>query len=289
MELGGSLTQRPERGPRVLVLEDNPVQCALYEKILKAGHFDVLTISDPLDLVNNLDALEPPDAIFLDIVLPGMDGLSVLEHLEAHPKWCLPPVILMTASATRDRVQSAGKLPVPPEGFLAKPVDPQNMLTLVRAVIAGQEPSYLLRSLQRKRHSLRLGLRRSVTEVERTMRESCDAIRLNTIAIENTRKEIQSLKTLEAQLRDAPIETQLPLRRQITAMEESCGRYRQLLQEAEVAQKRVLQQRQDIPLKQKMVQDLERRIQTLSQMLRRNRQVPVAEAVVGPVEGAADE
>jgi two-component system alkaline phosphatase synthesis response regulator PhoP len=151
---------------RILVLEDDPIQRGVFERILRTGPFQVKTIHDPVELVAKLDVVPVPDAILLDILLPGMDGVTVMQHLESNARWCVVPVIMTTASPTRDRVIAANQLPVPPEALLVKPVDPQAMIQLLQAVIAGHEPLYLMRSLQRQRRSLRLSLRTSLSELE---------------------------------------------------------------------------------------------------------------------------
>jgi CheY-like chemotaxis protein len=258
----------PYKAQCVLVLEDNPVQSALYGKILAAGGYEVMAICDPLDLVNNLSGLTVPDAILLDIVMPGMDGVVVLQHLERDARWCVPPVIMMTASPTKDRVVAANQVPVPPEGFLAKPVEPQAMLQLVHTVIASQEPAYLLRQLQRKRLSMKLGLQDVIERLSSETRENKDAQATHEKLLADTRREIQSLQAVRTQFRDAPPETQLALQRQMEELEETCLQHRSGIQEAEARHKKIIHLRQDILYKQKTIRDLDHRIEALAQALK---------------------
>jgi CheY-like chemotaxis protein len=250
------------------VLEDDPVQCALYKRILGAGNFEATVIQDPVDLVGNLDNIPVPRALLLDILLPGMDGLAVMQHLQRHPLWCLVPVILMTSSPTRDRVVAANQLPVPPEGFLVKPVNPRAMLQLLRAVIAGQEPTYLLRSLQRRRLALRLGLHASIVELEAVIRQSNDRTNWEARHAE-ARRQIQSLRSAESQLRDAPVETRQAITDQVRALEESCANCRRQIETAENQRKILLSKRHEILLRQKSVREIEERIQALSGVVKR--------------------
>jgi len=259
----------PQKPLTILVLEDNPVQSALYEKILKAGGHEVVSINDPVDLVEHLDRVPLPDAILLDIVMPGMDGVSVMQVLERDARWAAVPVLLMTSSPTKDRVIAANQLPVPPEGFLAKPVDPQSMLQQLRAVIAGQEPNYLLRQLQRRRLSLHLGLRAVVETLGGAIRENRDAQAMHEKLLADARREIQSLQTVRSKLKDAPPETLDALQEQIRKLEESCLGHRANAQKAEEQHKGIILQRQEILYKQKAIRDVERRIEALNQVLRR--------------------
>lgn len=64
----------------------------------------------------------PPDAILLDVMMPGLDGLGTLEHLRYHPATKTVPVVLLTAKAQKsDRLRFA-QLGV--AGVLIKPFDP---------------------------------------------------------------------------------------------------------------------------------------------------------------------
>jgi CheY-like chemotaxis protein len=261
----------PDTAQSVLVLEDNPVQCALYEKILRAGGFEVITVTDPLDLVNNLESLPVPSAILLDIVMPGMDGVTVLQHLERDARWCAIPAVMMTATPTKDRVVAASQLPVPPEGFLAKPVNPGVMLSVLRSIIAGQEPTYLLRQLQRKRLSLKLTLAQATGELAATVRAGRDDEVTHEKALAEIRREIQPLKTASSQLWDAPAETRQALQQQILKLEEGSARHREALVRAAAQKKEVVRQRQEILYKQKQVKDLERNIEALVQLFKRNK------------------
>jgi CheY-like chemotaxis protein len=63
-----------------------------------------------------------PDAILLDVMMPGMDGPTTLQHLRADPATCDIPVVFLTAkvrSADRDTLSALGVAAV-----LAKPFDP---------------------------------------------------------------------------------------------------------------------------------------------------------------------
>lgn len=255
----------------ILVLEDDPVQSAVYEKILRAGRYQTTAIPDPLDFVSSLDSLPVPTAILLDIVLPGMDGIAVLQHLERHPRWCTVPVILMTASPTRDRVGAAQKLPVPPEGFLVKPVDPQGMLQTLRALIACKEPVYVLRSMQRKRLAIKMALSDTVVEIEMSLRASDDACTEYAAKMVEARRELQSLQMAEGQMRDSLPDTHLGLRSRKQELGNIIEYLRNKMNETVADRRKTLQRRQDILVKQKTIRDLERQIHSLALVLQRNK------------------
>jgi len=93
-----ALTQvAPERFPRVAILEDSPDARRLIRRILQSqGSFTILEAEDGrsgLDLIRR----ELPDLIVLDLMMPGLDGFSVLEALRAETETASIPVIVATA------------------------------------------------------------------------------------------------------------------------------------------------------------------------------------------------
>lgn len=68
---------------------------------------------------------EKPDAILLDMMMPGMDGLSTLEELRANPLTENIPVIFLTA---KDNLLDKNKFTqMKVKGIIAKPFDPMNL------------------------------------------------------------------------------------------------------------------------------------------------------------------
>jgi CheY-like chemotaxis protein len=253
----------------VLVLEDDPVQRALCERILKTALYEVTGIHDPADLIKNLETLAVPHAILMDIVLPGMDGMTVMQHMQLSPRWCVVPVIMMTSSPTRDRVVAANQLPVPPEAILIKPVEPKLIVQLLRAVIAATEPVHLMRSLQRQRLSLKLLLQASLSELDLISRSHGDSPAECEARHTEARRQIQSLRDAEAQLRDAPAETREVIRQRIQAFEDCCVRYRRQIGWAESRRKLIAMKRSDIFRRQRSIRELEQKIQALALVIDR--------------------
>ncbi len=81
---------------RILIIDDNPDDLRLMDKLLgQEGGFQTILADDG---PSGLQALEdnPPDAILLDLFMPEMDGFAVLEALQANPQWRSIPVLLLT-------------------------------------------------------------------------------------------------------------------------------------------------------------------------------------------------
>jgi CheY-like chemotaxis protein/anti-sigma regulatory factor (Ser/Thr protein kinase) len=114
-----SFARRMGRPPVVLAVDDSPVTLTLVTSFLEAINCHVLTAQDgaqALDLAYSAH----PDLVLLDIQMPHVDGLVVLQELRAH--WAGPPlpVIVLTALAMtgdRERHLAAGA-----DDYLSKPM-----------------------------------------------------------------------------------------------------------------------------------------------------------------------
>lgn len=84
-------------------------------------------------------AWDPPDAILLDINLPGIDGLTVLRRLRAEPSTRRLPVIVVSASVMESAMISA--MEAGANAFVAKPIDFAELLDALSRVVpaAGSE------------------------------------------------------------------------------------------------------------------------------------------------------
>ncbi|GAB1544874.1 response regulator [Scytonema sp. NUACC21] len=69
-----------------------------------------------------LAAVEKPDAIVLDVMMPGMDGITFLQHLKAEPTTQFIPVVLLTAQFELTQPKYIEHLDV--VGVISKPFDP---------------------------------------------------------------------------------------------------------------------------------------------------------------------
>lgn len=85
-------------GTRILVVDDSPTIVALLKRMLVQNHFEVLVAYDgesALEIAHR----ERPDLIFLDIVLPGIDGFSALRKLRRDEATREVPIIMISGNA----------------------------------------------------------------------------------------------------------------------------------------------------------------------------------------------
>jgi two-component system response regulator len=112
-----------DRRSQILVVEDNADDSFLLTRQLARAHFeDCVTVigngQDALDFLQHSSA--PPLAIFLDLRLPGLSGIEVLEQIRANERIRAVPVIIMTGSVDPKDVEECSRLGV--TAYLPKPV-----------------------------------------------------------------------------------------------------------------------------------------------------------------------
>jgi two-component system phosphate regulon response regulator PhoB len=116
----------------ILVVDDEPDISALVAYHLARESYRVRTAASGPEAIRAAE-LERPDLIVLDLMLPGMSGLQVLEELRGRPETREIPVILLTARREeQDRIQG---LRQGADDYVAKPFSPQELILRVAAVL----------------------------------------------------------------------------------------------------------------------------------------------------------
>jgi len=115
---------------RILIVDDEPKLLEQLRQSLTADKYDVETAADGEVVLDKLFA-NPYDLILLDIMLPRMDGLSVLREIrQAEIK---TPVLILTAKGDiEDRIQG---LDLGADDYLAKPFSIAELMARVRALL----------------------------------------------------------------------------------------------------------------------------------------------------------
>jgi two-component system OmpR family response regulator len=123
--------QRTDGSPaRVVVVDDEPTLSELLTMALRYEGWDVRTASDGNSAVAIARSFEP-DAVILDIMLPDMDGLSVMRQLRAYTPDV--PVLFLTAKdAVEDRI--AG-LTAGGDDYVTKPFSLEELVARTRALL----------------------------------------------------------------------------------------------------------------------------------------------------------
>ena len=121
---------------RVLVADDDPIITRLVHLGLRAKGWQVTVAADAMQAVM-FAARTPPDAIILDINMPGGTGIGALKRLKASVKTSTIPVLVLSGSTDPGMPQTVKDLGA--DEFLLKPVD---LDALYRSVcrVTGLEP-----------------------------------------------------------------------------------------------------------------------------------------------------
>jgi CheY-like chemotaxis protein len=113
---------------RILVVDDSPFMVRLVTYMLEsAGH--ETTSAENGKVALDLMAKEVPDLVFLDTMMPEMDGLETLRAIRANPSTADVPVLMLTAKTQNDDFQAA--IEAGANGYLTKPFNQGDVLDSV--------------------------------------------------------------------------------------------------------------------------------------------------------------
>jgi two-component system, OmpR family, phosphate regulon response regulator PhoB len=116
----------------ILVVDDEPDISALVAFHLARESYRVRTAADGTEAMRAVE-LEQPDLIVLDLMLPGMSGLEVLQELRRREETRHIPVLLLTARREEnDRIEG---LRLGADDYLPKPFSPQELVLRVGAIL----------------------------------------------------------------------------------------------------------------------------------------------------------
>ena len=112
---------------RVLVIDDEPLVADVIAEALRLEDNDVVVASSGEEGLRVI-AQNPPDAVFLDIIMPGMDGIEVLRAIR---EWHLRlPVIILSGWVSPCQLEEARRLGV--TDVIPKPVPLKNLARALR-------------------------------------------------------------------------------------------------------------------------------------------------------------
>jgi DNA-binding response OmpR family regulator len=118
--------------PRVLIVDDDPMNRDILQTLLRAQGFATLAAIDGEEALA-IATEQQPDLILPDVMMPKVDGIEVCRRLKSDPALPFVPIVMVTArSDSRDIV--AG-LEVGADEYLTKPVDPDALVARVKSML----------------------------------------------------------------------------------------------------------------------------------------------------------
>ncbi len=129
---------------RILVVDDEPSNIFLLEGLLSAEGFAVSTAFNGREALVKVKT-EAPDVVLLDIMMPEITGIDVLEKLKSDPEVSDIPVIMVTAkSEAEDVAEALGKGAVE---YIKKPINEIEMLARLRTILKLKQQEDILKNL----------------------------------------------------------------------------------------------------------------------------------------------
>ena len=125
---------------KILVVDDERHIVRLIQVNLERAGYEVVTAFDGKDALEKV-AIEDPDLVVLDIMLPDMDGFEVLRNLRDNPSTLELPVIMMTAKASDADVFRNWHIRCEQYGisYLVKPFNPAELISFVKRIFSAQD------------------------------------------------------------------------------------------------------------------------------------------------------
>ncbi len=119
----------------ILVVDDSPDITMTIQGLLEeeSGDYKVVIAENGEECLKLLNQDLNPDAILMDIMMPGMDGMETYEHIRENDKWSTIPVLFLTARTdqfTEGAGQSLG------DDFIKKPFEIDDLIVRIERAIS---------------------------------------------------------------------------------------------------------------------------------------------------------
>jgi CheY-like chemotaxis protein len=118
---------------QVLVVDDNPDIRSLIIATLGNVFFQVTDVANGIEALKYLETHDYPDLILLDLAMPGMSGLEVLERIKSQPETFSIEVIVLSAQADDHIVRQAKEMGA--RAVIHKPFGPLDLLQLIEDIL----------------------------------------------------------------------------------------------------------------------------------------------------------
>jgi CheY-like chemotaxis protein len=132
-------------GPRILVVDDDPDISEYFSFFLEDNGYEVASAENVTAALETIEGFAP-DAVLIDVMMPGKSGLDLLVTLRRSSRWADTPLVMITGNDKvlqddcRSYLATHGDVRCP-DGVLAKPIDRQTLLKLLGRLCSQSNPA----------------------------------------------------------------------------------------------------------------------------------------------------
>lgn len=140
--------------PYILIVDDNKITTRLLRRYIEANGFESGDAGDGIECLESL-SIRRPNAIFLDVMMPRMDGMDTVRAIKANPATRTIPVVIVTALndiATQAKAVEAGA-----DDFLTKPIEENLLIAKCKLLTELDRQRNTIASLREVVHAFRSG------------------------------------------------------------------------------------------------------------------------------------
>jgi len=121
-----------EERKTILIVEDEPDTVTYLSTLLEDAGYSTVAAGDGDQALERVKASRP-DLITLDITMPNKSGVRFYRDMKESDEWKGIPIIIVTGISTDfEKFISTRRQVPPPEGYLSKPIDREQMLALIK-------------------------------------------------------------------------------------------------------------------------------------------------------------
>ncbi|HBA72970.1 MAG TPA: two-component system response regulator, partial [Geobacter sp.] len=118
--------------PRILCVDDEPMNLSLLEAMLAPRGYEVTMASNGLEALEKIQR-ECVDILLLDVMMPEMDGFEVCRRIKSDDQYRNIPVVMITAYAAREnRIKG---IEAGAEDFISKPFDSMEVMARINMLL----------------------------------------------------------------------------------------------------------------------------------------------------------
>jgi len=136
------MTESQPTKKTILIVDDEPGLVTYLETLLQDNGYETVSAADGQIGLEKLKS-ERPDLVTLDISMPEKSGVRFYRDLKGDPEFANVPVVIVTAvtgyggdpEEFKKFISTRKQVP-PPEGFVAKPVEPEELLSMIKDLLS---------------------------------------------------------------------------------------------------------------------------------------------------------